>query len=111
IAQSYARYIAQGQPAEATFKMFPGQVFAGRVETVIQAVATGQAQVSGSAVAPTGIEAAPFVVRIRLDDETIAQRLPAGSTASVAIFTDHINPSHVIPPGLLRHTAPVNYVP
>src|SRR5215510_8115725 len=110
IAQSFARYIEPGQPVEATFKMFPGRVFTGRVETVIQAVATGQAQVSGSAVAPAEVQAAPFVVRIRLDDETIAERLPAGSTASVAIFTDHIKASHVIRQVLLRQTALVNYV-
>jgi len=110
IAQSFARYIEPGQPAEATFRMFPGQVFAGRVETLIQAVATGQAQVSGSAVAPAEVQTAPFVVRIRLDDETIAERLPAGSTASVAIFTDRVKASHVIRKVLLRQTALVNYV-
>src|SRR5262245_12015398 len=110
IAQSFARYVEPGQAVEATFKMFPGQVFTGRVETVIQAVATGQAEVSGSAVAPAEVQTAPFVVRIRLDDETIAERLPAGSTASVAIFTDHIKPSHVIRQVLLRQTALVNYV-
>src|SRR5215510_1060182 len=110
IAQSFARYIEPGQPAEATFRMFPGQVFAGRVETVIQAVATGQAEVSGSAVAPAEVQTAPFVVRIRLDDETIAERLPAGSTASVAIFTDRVKASHVIRKVLLRQTALVNYV-
>ena len=110
IAQPFARYIEPGQAAEATFKMFPGQVFTGRVETVIQAVATGQAQVSGSAVAPAEVQSAPFVVRISLDDETIAERLPAGSTASVAIFTDHIKASHVIRKVLLRQTALVNYV-
>src|SRR5215475_4708480 len=110
IAQPFARYIEPGQAAEATFKMFPGQVFTGRVETVIQAVATGQAQVSGSAVAPAEVQTAPFVVRIRLDDETIAERLPAGSTASVAIFTDRVKASHVIRKVLLRQTALVNYV-
>src|SRR4029079_14961904 len=37
IPQVYARYIAIGQPAEVTFKIFPGQIFSGRVETVLQA--------------------------------------------------------------------------
>jgi RND family efflux transporter MFP subunit len=110
IAQSYARYIEEGQPVEATFKMFPGQIHTGRVETVLQAVVTGQAQPSGLAVAPPEIQAAPFVVRIRLDDQSIAQRLPAGSTASVAIFTDRVKASHVIRQVLLRQTALMNYV-
>jgi len=32
IAQINARYIGSGQPAEVTFKTFPGQVYTGRVE-------------------------------------------------------------------------------
>jgi multidrug resistance efflux pump len=80
IPQIYARYIEVRQPVEITFKTFPGDVFTGRVEAVLQALASGQPQVGGLAVAPTELQAAPFVVRIKLDDETLARRLPAGST-------------------------------
>src|SRR5882757_7674269 len=47
LAQIDARYVAPGQDVEVTFKYLPGQVFAGKVETVLQAIATGQVQTSG----------------------------------------------------------------
>src|SRR5262249_14194554 len=59
IPQIYARYIAVGQPVEVTFKIFPGQIYTGRVETVVQAIASGQAQTGGLAVAPSAIASAP----------------------------------------------------
>ncbi len=110
IAQVDARYIETGQKAEVTFKTFPGQVYTGRVETVLQAISTGQAAVSGLAVTPSEIQSAPFVVRIKLDDSALAARLPAGSTGVAAIFTDHVKASHVIRQVLLRQIAITNFV-
>ena len=52
IAQIDARYIAPGQEVEVTFKFVPGVVYPGKVETVLQAISSGQTQVSGAAVAP-----------------------------------------------------------
>jgi hypothetical protein len=54
--------------------------------------------------------AAPFVVRVKLDDDRLAASLPAGATGSAAIFTDHIQPAHIIRKVLLRQTAILNYV-
>jgi multidrug resistance efflux pump len=110
IPQIYARYIAVGQRVEVTFKFFPGMVYTGRVEAVLQAIATGQSQVGGLAVAPTAIETAPFVVRFKLDDREAAQRLPAGSTGLAAVFTDRVEASHLIRQVVLRQTAILNYV-
>jgi len=110
IPQIYARYVAVGQPVEVTFKPFPGEVFPGKVETVLQAIATGQSQVGGLAVMPSEVQAAPFIVRIRLDDQDVAKRLPAGSTGLAAIFTERVKASHVIRQVLLRQTAILNYV-
>ncbi len=78
IAQNDARYVRPGQPVEATFKFLPGRVFGGKVESVLQAIATGQVQTSGAAATPKTIQAAPFVVRIVLDDPEVARMLPAG---------------------------------
>jgi multidrug resistance efflux pump len=110
IAQIYARYIAPNQPVEVTFKFFPGQIFTGRVESILQAVSTGQVQPSGLAVTPKQVEAAPFVVRVRLDDADILKQLPAGSIGDVAIFTEHVKASHVIRRVMLRMTAILNYI-
>lgn len=110
IAQIYARYIEPNQPVEVTFKFFPGKIFTGQVEAVLQAVSSGQVQPSGLAVTPKQVEAAPFVVRIQLDDADVLKRLPAGSTGDVAIFTEHVKASHVIRRVMLRMSAILNYI-
>jgi RND family efflux transporter MFP subunit len=110
IPQIDARYIEPGQTVELTFKFMPGAIYTGMVEGVLQAIATGQVQVSGAAAAPKPIQSAPFVVRVRLDDAEFAKRLPAGSTGTAAIFTDHVKPAHFIRRVLLRQLAILNYV-
>lgn len=110
INQNDARYVAPGQEVEATFKFAPGRVFSGKVESVLQAIATGQAQTSGTAVAPRAIEAAPFVVRVKLDDADFVRRLPAGSAGTAAIYTDRVKPTHVVRRVILRQIAILNYV-
>jgi RND family efflux transporter MFP subunit len=110
INQIDARYIEPGQEVEVTFKFAPGHIYLGKVESVLQAIATGQAQLSGTAVTPRAIEAAPFVVRVRLDDEDFAQNLPAGSTGTAAIYTEHLRPTHVVRRVILRQIAILNYI-
>jgi multidrug resistance efflux pump len=110
INQIDARYIAPGQEAEVTFKFMPGHVYSGKVESVLQAIATGQTQTSGTAVAPRAIETAPFVVRVRLDDAEVARNLPAGTTGTAAIYTEHLKPTHVVRRVILRQIAIINYV-
>ena len=110
IQQNDARYIEPGQPVELTFKFAPGQIYTGKVDAVLQAIATGQVQASGLAATPKAIQAAPFVVRVVLDDAEFAKRLPAGSTGDAAIFTDRVKAAHVIRKVILRQIAIVNYV-
>jgi multidrug resistance efflux pump len=110
IAQIDARYVRPGQPVEVTFKFAPGTVYSGKVESILQAIATGQVQTSGQAVMPKSISSAPFVVRIRLDDAETAKGLPAGSTGDAAIYTDHVKLAHIIRKILLRQIAITNYV-
>ena len=110
INQIDARYIAPGQEVEITFKFAPGQIYAGRVESVLQAVATGQTQTSGTAVLPKAVEAVPFVVRVKLDDGEFARKLPAGATGTAAIYTEHLKPTLIIRRVLLRQVAITNYV-
>jgi RND family efflux transporter MFP subunit len=110
IDQIDARYIRPDQEVEITFKFVPGHVYTGKVESILQAIATGQAQTSGTAVAPRAIEAAPFVVKVRLDDEAFASRLPAGATGTAAIYTEHVKVSHIIRRILLRQVAILNYI-
>ena len=110
IAQIDARYVAPGQEVEVTFKYAPGKIHGGKVESVLQAIATGQVQTSGTAVMPKAIEAAPFVVRVKLDDAAFAQSLPAGSSGTAAIYTEHVKAAHIIRRVILRQLGILNYV-
>lgn len=110
IPQHQARYVAPGHKAELTFKFVPGAIYTGKVETVVQAIASGQVQTSGAAVAPTTIQSVPFVVRVKLDDAGFAARLPAGSTGTAAIYSDRVKAAHLIRKVILRQTAILNYI-
>lgn len=110
IQQIDARYLKPGQLVELTFKFVPGKVFRGKVDSILQAIATGQVQTSGLAVATGVIQAAPFIARVKLDDAGFAKRLPAGSTGTAAIFTDRVKAAHVIRKVLLRQIAITNYI-
>jgi len=110
INQIDARYIAPGQNVEITFKFLPGRVYTAKVESILQAIASGQAEASGTAVAPRSIETAPFVVKVKLDDDAFAKSLPAGATGTAAIFTEHVKVSHIIRRVLLRQVAILNYI-
>jgi len=110
VQQIYTRYVEPGQEVEVTFKFFPGQVFAGKVVSVLEATSTGQVLASGTAVAPTQVTAAPFVVRVKLDDAKLAASLPVGTAGDAAIYTPHIKPAHVIRKVILRQIAILNYV-
>ncbi len=110
IDQINARYVAAGQQVEIAFKFLPGRICTGKVESILQAIATGQAQVSGQAVMPKKIENVPFVVRAALDDAEFAKTLPAGATGEAAIFTDHVKVSHLIRRVLLRQVSILDYI-
>ena len=110
VQQIYTRYIEPGQEVEVTFKFLPGQVFTGKVVAVLEATSTGQVLTSGTAVAPRQVTAAPFVVRVKLDDARLAASLPAGTAGNAAIYTAHIKPAHIIRKVILRQIAILNYV-
>ena len=110
IPQNDARYVRPGQQVEVTFKFVPGKVYGGKVESVLQAIATGQVQTSGAAAMPKTIQAAPFVARVVLDDAEFARSLPAGSVGEAAIYTDRLKATHIVRRVLLRQTAILNYV-
>jgi multidrug resistance efflux pump len=75
IQQIYSRYIEPGHDVEVTFKFFPGQVFTGKVVAVLQSLSTGQILASGAAATTKQIVAAPFAVRVKLDDDKLAASL------------------------------------
>jgi hypothetical protein len=67
-------------------------------------------QTSGLAATLIAIQAAPFVIGVRLDDDDFARQLPAGATGTAATFTEHVKPAHIIRKVLLRQIAITNYI-
>ena len=110
IPQNDARYLEPGQKVEIALKYLPGKILTGKVETVLQALSTGQQAASGTAATARDITAAPFIVRVALDDAELAKTLPAGSAGTAAIFTERVKASHIIRQVLLRQEAILNYV-
>jgi multidrug resistance efflux pump len=110
VQQIYARHIAPGQPVELAFKFLPGKVYTGRVVALLPATALGQQQTTGIAAQPLNIQPLPFAVRVELDDATIANRLPAGTTGEAAIYTNSVRLTHIIRRIMLRMSAYLDYV-
>ena len=110
IAQNDARYIAAGQPVEITFKFEPGRIYAARSRASCRRSRPARCRPPGWPWRPKEFVGLPFVVRIRLDDEEFARRLPAGATGEAAIFTERVKLAHVIRKVLLRQMAILNYV-
>jgi multidrug resistance efflux pump len=110
IQQIYLRHIQPGQLAELTFKMFPGEIFDARVELVVPATAQGQVTPSGILPAPRETAPGPFFVRLTLEDEEVAKRLPAGAVGTVAIYTGKMSAIYIIRRVMIGMDAWLNYV-
>jgi RND family efflux transporter MFP subunit len=110
IHQIFARYIAPGQPVELALKFRPGKIYTGHVVALLQANAPGQLQVSGSAPSLVNVQAAPFAVRIEIDDPTLAAQLPAGTVGEAAIFTEKVKATHIIRRVMIRMSTYLDYV-
>ncbi len=110
IPQSYLRYVEEGLGAELTLKMFPGKVFSGQVDYVINASAQGQVTPNGTMVALRDLQAVPLGIRIQLEPDAMLDRLPAGAIGDVAIYSEAGKPTHLIRKVMLRMTAFLNYV-
>jgi len=56
------------------------------------------------------INAAPFVMRVKVDGSSLGERLPAGTVGPPAIYTDHVKVTHIIRQAILRQQAILNYI-
>lgn len=95
--QNFLTNVRAGDEVELVLDPYPGRLFKARVEYVIIATGEGQAAPSGkipdaSLVRSQGL----FAVKIRLTDDVTPAPLPLGAGGTVAIYTDHGKPVHVI---------------
>lgn len=100
--------IKPGAYAEVVFPMYPGQVFSGKVATVIDYAAEGQLTASGVLPYIGTPNNARFAVRIKLDDSTL--RLPAGAQGSAAVYSGKVQIAGVIRMAVMRANSWMNYL-
>lgn len=109
--QNALQRVKAGDDAEVSFDAVPGQVFRAKVRLVVDAIASGQLQPSGTlqdfgAPLPGGRAMALIDV---LDDLSTYQ-IPLGAAAGVAIYTHHWHHLSLIRKILLRMKSWQNYV-
>jgi multidrug resistance efflux pump len=95
--QNHLVNVQPGDEVEVILDPYPGRIFKARVDTVITATGEGQFAPSGnipdaSKVGSQGL----LAVKISLTDEVPPANLPLGAGGTVAIYTDHGKPVHII---------------
>jgi multidrug resistance efflux pump len=110
--QNALQRVRAGDEAEVLFKAIPGRVFKAKVRLVIDAIAGGQLQTTGTLVNPGGAEvpADRALVALDLVDDISGYQLPLGSAAEAAIYTEHFHELSLLRKILLRMRSWQNYV-
>jgi multidrug resistance efflux pump len=113
IKQFQLRHVKPGQPAEIAFKLYPGQTFSARVESVIPMNSSGQVKVTGvlSDLEDKLTSKRLYGVILTLDDDAIdITELPGGAIGTADIYTERAKMTHVIRHIELRIKGWLNYV-
>jgi multidrug resistance efflux pump len=101
--------VQPGEYAEVIFPMYPGQVFTGKVDGVIDITSGGALTPSGAIPNITGSSAKPrFAAIIKLDNADL--RLPAGAQGEGAVYTGKVQFAGMLRMGFLRTDTILNYV-
>lgn len=110
--QNALQRVEPNDEAEVAFDGIPGQVFRAKVLVVLDAISQGQLEPTGALLNPQdrSSERGRAVVRFKVLDDLSAFQLPAGSTAQIAVYTDHLAAFAIIRRVLLRMKAWLNYV-
>ncbi len=110
--QNMLANVQPGDMVEIAFKSMPGKIATGKVDAVLEY--SGEGQFVTSPQLPVAADLGSkgqLVVRIRLDDEDLARKLPLGGAGDVAIYTKSGKPFHLISKVTLRIQMWMNYAP
>ena len=110
--QNALQRVRAGDAAEIAFQAVPGRVFKGKVRILLDAIAAGQMQSSGTLqdFGATTAESSRGMAVIDILDDISAYQIPVGSAAEVAIYTDHFEGLSLLRKILLRMKSWKNYV-
>jgi multidrug resistance efflux pump len=108
--QKHFLLIKNGQYAEVALRDYPGEIFTGRVINTIDMNGKGQLMASGDIPDALGTGApSSFAVRIKLDKGD-KLRLPGGSHAYAAVYTEHIQIAGIPVMFIIRAYSWLNYL-
>jgi len=109
--QNSLQRVKAGDEAEVAFDAVPGRVFKGKVHQVVNAIAAGQLQPTGTVVDPGALPSAGrALATIDIEENLSAYQIPLGSAAIVAIYTEHWEHLSLLRKILLRMRSWENYV-
>lgn len=100
-----------GDEAEVVFNALPGQVFPGKLQTILPVVPGGSYQAQGTLQSLTAAPATDGVLAlIELEPNAEVDALPDGIFAQVAVYSDHFSHVSVMRKVLLRMTSWMHYL-
>jgi len=113
-AQNELHQVHPGDEAEFVLPTRPGEIFKGKVDSVIWAQGLAQARSDAQGyLAPAAVLTAPpggFAVKFDFQDPAIAEEIGAGASGDVAIYTQTAKAIHIIRKVLLRVSSYTNYI-
>jgi multidrug resistance efflux pump len=107
--QNSLQRVRAGDEAEIAFDAVPGRVFKGNVRVVLDAIAAGQMQATGTLLDPP-TEGGRALAIIDLTDDISGYQIPLGAAGQVAIYTEHWHHVSLIRKILLRMRSWENYI-
>jgi multidrug resistance efflux pump len=102
-AQKAISDIKPGMDAEVTFEAYPGKSFKVKVKRVFSIVPEGEILASGQLLdAPDKHEEGRIPISFEYGEDVAALNLPAGTQASVAVYTDRVHALSLVRKIVLR---------
>jgi multidrug resistance efflux pump len=102
-AQKAISDIKPGMDAEVTFEAYPGKSFKVKVKRVFTIVPEGEVLASGKLLeAPDKHEEGRIPVSFEYGEDIAALNLPAGTQASIAVYTDRVHALSIVRKIILR---------
>ena len=109
--QNALQRVRAGDEAEIAFQAVPGRVFKAKVRILLDAIAAGQMQASGTLQDfGAAVSESRGMALIDIMDDISPYQIPVGSAATVAIYTDHIKDLSLLRKILLRMHSWKNYI-
>ncbi len=111
-AQNELTLVAPGNEAEITLPMYPGRIIKARVDSIVWAQGQGQMVQSGTLPNTGTYPQVPgrFPVKLEVAEKDRDLFLAAGAAGNGAIYTEHMEPIHILRKVFVRVSSITNYL-